>query len=169
MVEIKKQIQELENESTREGDSWSKSVMYLKEFQKLSGVDKYIRNDAEAYWSIECYTDLLNEINELTNPELQLTDINAISEDGEWKFRFKINGNPSQIEMNDPKTDWIKFNFIGELNDCLSEHGIEKELKIVYPTSTYKRDQGFELVFIDEVIFKKLVNHMPKYAYKKNW
>ncbi len=164
MVEIRKQIQEWKNTSQKEDDFVSQNIQYLKEFQSLTNLEKYISHDAEGFYGITPYINLMKEIGEMIKPEVLISDIRGNIDDGYWEFNFKINGKLNEIEIVESKTDWINFEFIDQINARLTWSRIKKKLKIVYTTSINRRDQSFDLAFIDEITFDKLINHSPKYA-----
>lgn len=165
VVKIESQIQEWMNDPDSQDDYFSQITIYLKEFQTLTGLDKYISDDAELYYDIQCYIELLENISEITKPEIRISDIEGKSENKAWEFNFKINGEPKQIKMNDPDSDWLREEFIDLLNSCMEGNGSIKKLKMVWATSEHNTDQCFDLAFINEETFEALVNHSPRYAY----
>lgn len=132
MIEISKQIQEWKNISQKEDDFMSQNIKYLKEFKSLTNLEQYISHDAEGFYGIKPYIDLMKEIGELIKAEVQISEIKGIIDEGYWEFNFKINGELNEIEMEESKTDWINFEFIDQINARLSWSRIKKKLKIVY-------------------------------------
>ena len=163
VINIKDQIKKWEEESD-DPDYWSESIGFLKEFQKLSGVEKYINDDAEDYEIMSCYTELLKGMSEIIAPDLQITDIKASVQEGLWCFDFNINGQANRITMPPTGMDWINFDFMTSVNTCLENAGSEKRIRLVYPTSEINRDQCFDMAFIDDETTDILAAQSPSYA-----
>ncbi len=158
---IDDQIQLLENQG------YHTSATYLREFKSLVQVEHYISNDAENYWEVKCYVDLLTDMAKLLGFKISLDQIEGKEEGDVWKFNFKINGHLEEIEMNNPHTDWFQEIFLDKVNEAIERYGYEpnKNYRLVWATSEYDSDQCFDMVFIDDDNFNKLLDTTPRYAH----
>ncbi|MGB1206717.1 MAG: hypothetical protein ACPG5B_13785 [Chitinophagales bacterium] len=166
IINIEQQIQEWKNESKGHNDYWIRVASYLTEFQSLTKLKLYISDDAENYYSIDCYKELLENIGMLIAPEVAMSSVVAKNENDFWAFAFELNNRTVRLEIEDPNTDWLQADFLKDFNAHLDSMGIDKQLKMVFATSENNADQCFDIAFIDDKTFEKLLMHSPRYAYK---
>lgn len=164
VIDINSRIEELKAKSITEGDYWSKILNHLTEFKSLTSLDKIITDDSESYWDIKCYQQLLEGIGILTSSEIQISGVSTSVEGIHWKINFTLNDTSKTIDFEDPDTDWIFEGFFKKLNDILVQNGSSKKIRMVYSASEFNTDQTFDLCYVTDETFIKLMEHSPRYA-----
>lgn len=143
---------------------WNDIVKRIEKFRELSGVEKFVYDDAEFYTFADAYGDLLKDIASILEGEFTLSNIELAEEPDLWKFNFHINGVAESIVLELEEPEWFETKFITDFNQILKKHGSERLGRLVCSTGVDRADQSFELCFITDEVYKKLKKNRPSFA-----
>lgn len=149
-------------EATENG--WHNSIENRPKFRELSGVEEYITDDAENYYHVDQYVNLLLNIAVLTSKNVKISEVEGEATSDSWVIKFNCSGQNFRIELFDINTDWFKEEFLAELNDCLENVGCEKKVCLVCVDSIIYTDQCFSLCFISDETYSILQNSNPAFV-----
>jgi hypothetical protein len=146
-----------------DGAGMQEMIEMLSEFQQLSGVDNYLSGDAEDFFEIDTYTELLNGMAQLAAADVTIADISAKEEDGQYVFSFTMNNEASVLSMAAPDTDWLQMSFLEIVNEKIAPY-TNKGFYDVFATGLDNVDQCFDIAYLDAATFANLANHPAGFA-----
>lgn len=160
---IDSQVQEWQTSSAISEDA-RQAMISLQEFKSLSEINVYLSNDAYGYSYLDDYLNFIASVGELLHPEVMISDISGDEEDDFWEIRFTVDDNPEIISMINPNTEHFQNELLDILNYTLSKHGIQNKLRIVYTTGESDERSCFDVAFMNDENYYKLLDNSPRFA-----
>lgn len=144
-------------------EGWNDAANNLQIFKELTDLTCYVSDDAENYYDVSNYMELLNDFAKLAEPDIKIEAVTGLSNE-HWDISFICNDKTEIISLTNTDTDWLQDDFLIQLNSILKQHKSTRYARLVYAKNIEHADQCFDLCFITDEQFKLLTEQSPPYA-----